>query len=72
MTGRCLLHNELHYNGLMTDWGLEYYVKTMLQNKHNTDNQQKAKDIQLDFESMSSLYRIWEETAPKREKIAEK
>ena len=57
MTGRCLLHNELHYNGLMTDWGLEYYVKTMLQNKHNTDNQQKAKDIQLDFESMSSLYR---------------
>ena len=21
MTGSCLLHNALHYNGLMTDWG---------------------------------------------------
>ena len=20
-TGSCLLYNELHYNGLMTDWG---------------------------------------------------
>ena len=57
MTGSYLLHNELHYNGLMTDWGLEYYVKTLLQNKHNTDNQQKAKDIQLGFESTSSPYR---------------
>ena len=45
MTGSYLLHNELHYNDLMTDWGLEYYVKTMLQNKHNPDNQQKTKDI---------------------------
>ena len=57
MIGSYLLHNELHYNGLMTDWGLECYVKTMLQNKHNPDNQQKAKDIQLGFESTSSPYR---------------
>ena len=68
MTGSCLFNYESYHNGLMTDWGLEYYVKTMLQNKHNPDNQQKAKDIQLDFESTSSLYRYMGGNSPKEGK----
>ena len=27
MTGSCLLHNKLHYNGLMTDLGCMFQVK---------------------------------------------
>ena len=29
MTGSYLLYNELHYNGLMTDWGLEGRAQAM-------------------------------------------
>ena len=68
MTGSCLFNYESYHNGLMTDWGLECYVKTMLQNKHNPDNQQKAKDIQLGFESTSSPYRYMGGNSPKEGK----
>ena len=29
MAGSYLLYNELHYNGLMTDWGLEGRTRAM-------------------------------------------
>ena len=29
MAGSYLLYNELHYNGLMTDWGLEVRAQAM-------------------------------------------
>ena len=30
MTGSCLLHNKLHYNGLMTDLGCMFLIKRRL------------------------------------------
>ena len=60
MTGSYLLHNELHYNGLMTDWGLIYSLKNEI-NPMAKSTKNKQRENVIDMRKEDIIRDIWQQ-----------